>query len=56
MFDNYRFLVVSVVFLLYTSYHSHLVTCKWWFAYLLGGDKKLGIFFKFFKNVSKSFF
>jgi ABC-type multidrug transport system ATPase subunit len=28
MFDNYRFLVVSVVFLLYTSYHSHLVTCK----------------------------
>lgn len=28
MFDNYRFLVVSVVFLLYTSYHSHIITCK----------------------------
>lgn len=28
MFDNYRFLVVSTVFLLYTSYHSQYIRCK----------------------------
>lgn len=28
MLDNYRYLVVTVVFLLYTSYHSLFITCK----------------------------
>lgn len=28
MLDNYRFLVISVVFLLYTSYHSLFIACK----------------------------
>jgi len=28
LFDNYRYLVVSVVFLLYTSYHSLFIACK----------------------------
>lgn len=31
MLDNYRYLVVSVVFLLYTAYHSHFVTCECFF-------------------------